>query len=57
MPTIVFTTSDDDRDVNACYQMGANSYIQKPIDLSGFSQTVQRMTDFWFAVVILPRSP
>jgi CheY-like chemotaxis protein len=57
IPVVVFTTSDDDRDVNACYQMGANSYIQKPVDLAGFIQAVQRMTDFWFAVVILPRSP
>jgi len=57
IPVLVFTTSDDDRDVNACYQMGANSYIQKPVDLSGFIQAVQRMADFWFAVVILPRSP
>jgi CheY-like chemotaxis protein len=57
IPVVVFTTSDDDREVNASYQLGANSYIQKPVDLAGFLRAVQRMADFWFAVVILPRSP
>src|SRR3978361_667274 len=35
IPVIVLTTSSDDRDVSACYRAGANSYVQKPVDLAG----------------------
>ena len=54
IPVIVLTTSTDERDIQACYRSGANSYIQKPVDLSGFMAAVQRLTDFWIGVVILP---
>lgn len=56
IPVIVLTTSDDDRDVDACYRAGASSYIQKPVDLDGFMQAIERLNDYWFEVVILPRS-
>lgn len=57
IPVIVLTTSTDDRDVDACYRSGANSYIQKPVDMDGFIKAIERLNDFWFEVVILPRSP
>lgn len=56
IPVIVLTTSNDDRDVEACYKSGANSYIQKPVDMDGFIKAIERLNDFWFEVVILPRS-
>lgn len=55
IPVIVLTTSSDDRDVDACYRAGASSYIQKPVDLEGFMQAIERLNDYWFEVVILPR--
>ncbi|MFY9821968.1 MAG: response regulator [Thermoanaerobaculia bacterium] len=57
IPVIVLTTSKDERDVEACYRCGANSYIQKPVDLEGFMQAIERLNDYWFEVVILPRVP
>ena len=57
IPVIVLTTSSDDRDVRACYQAGASSYIQKPVDLDGFMRAIERLNDYWFEVVILPRVP
>jgi CheY-like chemotaxis protein len=56
IPVIVLTTSSDDRDVAACYKAGASSYIQKPVDLEGFMRAIERLNDYWFEVVILPRS-
>jgi CheY-like chemotaxis protein len=53
IPVVVLTTSSDPRDVNASYQAGANSYIQKPIDRDGLYNTVQYLKDYWFDVVIL----
>ena len=55
IPIIVLTTSTDDRDVQACYLAGANSYVKKPVNLEGFMKSVQRLKDYWFEVVILPR--
>lgn len=56
IPVIVLTTSSDARDIAACYQAGANSYVRKPVDLEGFMQSVQRLKDYWFEVVILPKA-
>jgi CheY-like chemotaxis protein len=55
IPVIVLTTSRDDRDVEVCYRCGANSYIQKPVDIDGFMKAIERLNDYWFEVVILPR--
>jgi len=55
IPVIVLTTSNDDRDVEACYQAGANSYIQKPVDMDGFLRAIERLKGYWFEVVVLPQ--
>jgi CheY-like chemotaxis protein len=55
IPVIVLTTSTDERDVRRCYDAGANSYVKKPVDLDGFMEAIQRLSDYWFEVVILPR--
>lgn len=54
-PVIVLTTSDDEQDIQKCYEEGANSYMHKPVDLEGFFSAIRRMKDYWFEVVILPR--
>jgi two-component system, response regulator len=54
IPVIVLTTSSDQEDIDACYAMGANSYIKKPVDTHGFLRAVQQLKDYWFEVVILP---
>jgi CheY-like chemotaxis protein len=55
IPVVILTTSSDDRDISACYRAGANSYIQKPVDVDGFMQAIERLNGYWFEVVILPR--
>ena len=55
IPVIVLTTSTDERDIARCYHSGANSYIKKPVDLDGFIRAIQRLSDYWFEVVILPK--
>jgi CheY-like chemotaxis protein len=54
IPVIVLTTSDDGRDVRACYRAGANSYIKKPIDLDAFMGAIEQLSTYWFDVAILP---
>ena len=55
IPVVVLTTSIDEKDVNACYDEGANTYIQKPVDLDGFFKAVKRLKEYWFEISILPR--
>jgi CheY-like chemotaxis protein len=55
IPVIVLTTSNDSRDVDSCYQAGANSYIQKPVDMEGFIRAIERLKGYWFEVVVLPQ--
>ena len=39
IPVIILTTSTDDRDIQGCYRMGANSYVKKPVDLEEFMRS------------------
>lgn len=56
VPVIMLTTSSDERDVQMAYRLGANSYIQKPVDLDGFMSALKRLKDYWFELVILPKT-
>lgn len=56
IPVIVLTTSNSERDINACYLAGANSYMQKPIEFSSYIEAIQRLKDYWFDVVIVPKA-
>jgi CheY-like chemotaxis protein len=55
IPVVVLTTSDADVDVMKSYQLHANCYITKPVELDKFMEIVQRIEDFWLAIVRLPR--
>ena len=55
IPVVVLTTSSDQRDIDACYKSGANSYVQKPVDMDGFIKAIERLHGYWLEVVILPK--
>jgi two-component system response regulator len=54
IPVVILTTSDDERDIEGCYALGANTYVQKPVDLDGLFSAVQRLKEYWFEIAILP---
>lgn len=54
IPVVILTTSGDSKDVEDCYALGANTYIQKPVDLDKFLGAIQRLKEYWFEVAILP---
>jgi len=54
IPIVVFTSSDDDRDVLESYQFKASSYITKPVDLLQFREVIAKLSDYWFCVASLP---
>jgi len=55
IPIVVLTTSDDEKDIHACYKDGANTYIQKPVDLDGFFEAIKQLKEYWFEIAILPK--
>ena len=55
IPVVVLTTSQDAGDVSKAYDLHANCYITKPVDFLQFTEVVQAIAHFWFAVVTLPR--
>jgi two-component system, chemotaxis family, response regulator Rcp1 len=55
IPVVVLTTSAAERDLLRTYDLNANAYIVKPLDLDQFIEVVQAIESFWFTVVKLPR--
>ena len=56
IPVIVLTTSSSESDVLSAYDLHANCYITKPVDLDQFVKVVRSIEDFWLAIVKLPQS-
>lgn len=54
IPVAVLTTSAAEADVVRSYDLGANCYLTKPVDVDQFLKVVQSIEDFWFGVVRLP---
>ena len=54
IPIIIFTTSNDPRDVSECYNLGANSFIQKPLSYEKLNSTVKALKDYWLEIALLP---
>lgn len=54
IPVIVLTTSEAKQDIRNAYQLHANCYITKPIDLDQFLNIIRGIEDFWLTVVKLP---
>ncbi len=54
IPVVVLTTSDAERDIVESYELHANCYITKPVDLDQFIVVVQSIKSFWFTIVELP---
>jgi len=55
IPVIILTTSADERDIGACYQMGANTYVQKPVSFEGLIEAIKRLKEYWFEIALLPK--
>ena len=55
IPTVILTTSDTEADIVKCYQLQANCYLSKPVQLDAFEILVKSIDDFWMAKVKLPQ--
>ncbi len=50
IPIVIMTSSKEERDLVASYHLGANSYIQKPVDFDQFRQTVKTVGLYWLVI-------
>lgn len=54
-PVVVLTTTDDDREIRRCYDLGANVYITKPVDYENFANAIRQLGLF-FSVIQVPET-
>jgi CheY-like chemotaxis protein len=52
LPIIMLTTTDDSREVERCYELGCNVYIQKPVDYDRFAEAIRRLGLFMSLVLV-----
>lgn len=55
IPVVILTTSSADEDILNSYELHANCYITKPVDMNQFTKVVKTIGDFWFSIVRLPK--
>ena len=54
LPIVVLTSSNAEADVRQCYDLGANSYLAKPMGLAEFRSVVHKVEEFWLETAKLP---
>lgn len=54
LPVVILTSSKEDRDICESYNLGANSYIQKPVDFDQFVQAIRTLGLYWLVLNVSP---
>ena len=54
IPVVILTTSQAEADILKTYNLNANCYVTKPVDLDQFFRMIKSLEDFWFTIVKLP---
>lgn len=52
LPVIMLTTTDDSREVERCYELGCNVYVQKPVDYERFAEAIRRLGKFMSLLLV-----
>lgn len=55
IPVVILTTSEAEEDIVKTYDLHANCYITKPVDLNQFIKVIKSINDFWLTIVKLPQ--
>jgi CheY-like chemotaxis protein len=56
IPVIVFTTTKNEIEIKRCYELGANSYIVKPISFDALLKVIENIRSYWFQTASIPAS-
>ena len=54
IPVVILTTSEDPRDIWKTYELQANCFVTKPVDMEQFTKALECLGEFWFTLVRLP---
>lgn len=54
IPVVILTSSTEEKDIQACYQLGVNSYISKPVEFDSFQNTMKTLGMYW---LLMNRAP
>lgn len=57
LPIIVFTSSAFEKDINTCYDLGANAYVVKPVEFDELDRKLAYINSFWTGVNLKPHFP
>ena len=56
IPVVIVTSSNQDPDIETAYELGANSYVVKPVDYEKFTDTIKQLGLYWLVVNELPKN-
>lgn len=54
IPVIVFTTTKNENEINRCYELGANTYVVKPVGFENLVKTIEDIRSYWFKTAQIP---
>jgi len=57
LPVVIVTSSKQDKDLLDGYELGANSYVQKPVDFTAFAEAVRQLGLYWLVLNESPPDP